>query len=109
MKQTRVDEYRPNYPKKLLKGAALTAAVMLTLSPSLGCRQYPDPHTTGAISVPEPTDEPELDGEIMVDESTPEPDGGLILDGEVAIDEPTPDPGEEPEWMGDVVADPTEP
>lgn len=105
MQQKKIEGYRPKYPKKLLKGAVLTAAAVL----ALGCRTYPDPSTTGAITIPDPTDEPDLAGDVLVEDPTPDPDGGLILDGEVAIDEPTPDPGEEPEWMGDVVADPTEP
>ena len=102
MKQKPVDGYRPNYPKKLTKGAALTAAAMLTLSPALACRTAPQ--ISGDIMIDEPTEEPELSGAVAIDEPTPEPE----LMGEIAIDEPTPDP-EEPEWMGDVIADPSEP
>ena len=104
MKQIRMENYRPNYPKKFVKGAALTAAAMLTLGSSLGCIARFETTTSGAVAVDEPT---------------PEPTETLVLDGEVAIDDPTPestfelmatpDPGEEPVWMGDVVADPTEP
>ena len=102
MKQKPVDGYRPNYPKKLIRGAALTAAAMLTLSPALACRTAPQ--ISGDIMIDEPTEEPELSGAVAIDEPTPEPE----LMGEIAIDEPTPDP-EEPEWMGDVIADPSEP
>ena len=102
MKQKTVDGYRPNYPKKLIRGAALTAAAMLTLSPALACRTAPQ--ISGDIVIDEPTEEPELSGAVAIDEPTPEPE----LMGEIAIDEPTPDP-EEPEWMGDVIADPSEP
>ncbi len=102
MKQKPVDGYRPNYPKKLIKGAALTAAAMLTLSPALACRTAPQ--ISGDIMIDEPTEEPELSGAVVIDEPTPEPE----LMGEIAVDEPTPDP-EEPEWMGDVIADPSEP
>lgn len=102
MKQKPVDGYRPNYPKKLIRGAALTAAAMLTLSPALACRTAPQ--ISGDIVIDEPTEEPELSGAVAIDEPTPEPE----LMGEIAIDEPTPDP-EEPEWMGDVIADPSEP
>ena len=102
MKQKPVDGYRPNYPKKLIKGAALTAAAMLTLSPALACRTAPQ--ISGDVAIDEPTQEPELSGAVVIDEPTPEPE----LMGEVAVDEPTPDP-EEPEWMGDVIADPSEP
>lgn len=102
MKQKPVDGYRPNYPKKLIRGAALTAAAMLTLSPALACRTAPQ--ISGDIVIDEPTQEPELSGAVAIDEPTPEPE----LMGEIAIDEPTPDP-EEPEWMGDVIADPSEP
>ena len=102
MKQKPVDGYRPNYPKKLIRGAALTAAAMLTLSPALACRTAPQ--LEGDIVIDEPTEEPELSGAVVIDEPTPEPE----LMGEIAIDEPTPDP-EEPEWMGDGIADPSEP
>ena len=102
MKQKPVDGYRPNYPKKLIRGAALTAAAMLTLSPAFACRTAPQ--ISGDIVIDEPTEEPELSGAVAIDEPTPEPE----LMGEIAVDEPTPDP-EEPEWMGDVIADPSEP
>ncbi len=108
MKQKPVDGYRPNYPKKLIKGAALTAAAMLTLSPALACRTAPQ--ISGDIMIDEPTEEPELSGVVAIDEPTPDPETTCApeLMGEIAIDEPTPDP-EEPEWMGDVIADPSEP
>ena len=102
MQQKKIEGYRPNYPKKLIRGAALTAAAMLTLSPALACRTAPQ--ISGDIVIDEPTAEPELSGAVAIDEPTPEPE----LMGEIAIDEPTPDP-EEPEWMGDVIADPSEP
>ena len=41
MQQKKIEGYRPNYPKKLIRGAALTAAAMLTLSPALACRTAP--------------------------------------------------------------------
>ena len=96
MKQTKMTDYRPNYPKKLLKGAVLAAAAMLVLGGTACEKQVT---LSGDIAVDEPTDEPlVLDGEVAIDEPTPEP-----------VEEPTPDPGEEPEWMGDVIADPSEP
>ena len=101
MKQTRMTEYRPNYPKKLLKSAVLTAATLLAVGSAAGCRtaQGEPLVLDGDVMIADPTDEPlVLEGEVAVDEPTPEP-----------VEEPTPDPDEEPEWMGDVIADPSEP
>ncbi len=111
MKQIRMENYRPNYPKKFVKGAALTAAAMLTLGSSLGCIARFETTTSGAVAVDEPTPEPTetlvLDGEVAIDDPTPESTFELTTEGIVPM--ATPDPGEEPVWMGDVVADPTEP
>ena len=73
MKQKQVTEYRPNYPKKLIKGAILTTAAAVALAGTTGCELR-----TGGVPMPEPT-----------------PGDELVLDGEVAID-----PGEDELELG---------
>lgn len=82
MKQKQIGNYRPNYPKKIIRCAALTAAAAVALSGTAGCelRTQGEP-----LPEPTPTDELVLDGEVGYD------DPELRLDGEVAIDE-TDDP-----------------
>ena len=82
VKQQTLAAYTPNYPKKLLKGAALTAAAMLTLSPALACRTAPQ--ISGAIAIDEPTDVPMTTGLLLVPEPTPEEEP--VLSGDVMID-----------------------
>ena len=79
MKQSKVKDYRPNYPKKLIRGAILTTAAAVALTGTTGC----DMLRTGGVPEPVPTDELVLDGEIAIDEPTPEP----RLEGEPAVDE----------------------
>ena len=99
--------YRPNYPRKVLRGAALTAAALVAIGSAAGCRA-PIPgnlQTEGMVSMPEPTEqELVLDGEVAIAEPTEEPvlmgkiavteppEEELVLDGEVAIVEPEPTP-----------------
>lgn len=91
MKQTRVHEYRPKYPKKLLKGAALTAAALVALG-GTACER---PLLAG-VPMPGPTDELVLDGDIAIE--TPDPN--LTEPGEPMVDE-----GEdEPALMGKIVS-----
>ena len=75
MKQQKLIGYTPNYPRKALRGAALTTAALMAMGGLTGCRQLklPELTTEGMVAVPEPTEEV------------------LVLDGEVAI----PEPGEE--------------
>lgn len=99
MKQQRITDYRPNYPKKILKGAAITTAAVLALGASVACTEL----RTGGMPEPEPTEELQLDGYMMPE---PEPTDDLTLSGEVAVDEPT----EEPLIPdGDVMVAPEEP
>lgn len=102
MKQQKLTGYQPNYPKRILKGTVLTAAVLVGLGGALGCKQAfepgpdiegmisiatPEPEElvlSGEVAIPEPTDEPALQGKIMVTEP---PEEELILDGDVMIDE----------------------
>ena len=107
MKQSKVKDYRPNYPKKLIKGAILTTAAAVAIAGTTGCALR-----TGGEPMPEPvpTDELVLDGEIAIDEPTPEPrlEGEPAVDenGEIIMDEEpegrTRD-GEEPALMGKIV------
>ena len=89
MQRKQLNGYRPNYPKKLLKGAALTAAVMLSIG-GTACEVR-----TGG--------EPQLAGDVLIDETAPvetpgapipdvTPDPDPLLGGE-----PLPDEGEDPE------------
>ena len=75
MKQMQLDTYRPNYPKKLIRGAVLTAAAMVTLGSSLGCVARFETTTSGAVAIDGPTETPEvmLTGEIAIDEPAEEP------------------------------------
>ncbi len=106
MKQTKISEYRPKYPKKLIKGAILATAAAVALAGTTGC----DMIRTGGEPGPVPTDELVLDGEIAIDEPTPEPrlEGEPAVDenGEIIMDEEpegrTRD-GEEPALMGKIV------
>lgn len=82
MKQQKLTDYRPNYPKKALRGAAMTAAALVVMGGMAGCVRVKVPglelQTEGMVAVTEP------------------PEEVLVLDGEVTICEPeeTPDPQE---------------
>ena len=79
MKQKRIEEYRPKYPKKLLRGAILATAAAVALAGTTGC----DMLRTGGVPEPVPTDELVLDGEIAIDPGEDE----LELLGEPVVDE----------------------
>ena len=102
MKQQKLTDYRPKYPRKPLRGAAMTAAALVAIGGAAGCRNL---MTSGVPMMPEPTDqELVLDGEVAIAEPTEEPiimgkisvteppEEELVLDGEVAIAEPEPTP-----------------
>ena len=72
MKQSKVRTYRPKYPKKLLKGAALTAAAMLAIG-GTAC----DVRTGG---IPMPAETPEAQAHTR--------DGEPALMGKLVADEP---------------------
>lgn len=76
MKQQKLTGYQPNYPRKALRGAAMTAAALVAIGGVTGCRvPIPqNPQIEGMVAMPEPTDQE------------------LVLDGEVAIAEPEPTP-----------------
>ena len=107
MKQQKLTGYQPNYPRKPLRGAAMTAAALVAIGGVTGCRvPIPqNPQIEGMVAMPEPTDqELVLDGEVAIAEPTEEPvimgkisvteppEEELVLDGEVAIVEPEPTP-----------------
>ena len=102
MKQQKLGDYKPNYPKKTVKGMTLAAAALVALGAATGCRLL-KPQIMGDIAVDDPTpgieqtvppeEELRTDG-IVAPEETPEP---LLTTGE-----PTLPPTEEPMLMGDV-------
>lgn len=83
MKQSKVKDYRPNYPKKLLKGAILTTAAAVALAGTTGC----DMIRTGGEPLP-PTPEQLVTDGVPTLPPTQEP---LLTTGE-----PTLPPTEEP-------------
>ena len=106
MKQQKLNNYKPTYPKKTLKGMTLAAAALLALGTSVACSvPNAEPELSGAVAVDEPgveetvpPEEVQTEGMIPIEEMpTPEP---LLTTGE-----PTLPPTEEPEeimLMGDV-------
>ena len=89
MKLQQLTGYRPTYPKKVLRDAALTAAALVAVGGVTGCRQpkLPELQTEGMVAVTEPPEEVLVtDGEVAI----PEPTEELVLDGDVAIPDPTP-------------------
>ena len=81
MKQKQIREYRPRYPKKLLKGAILTTAAAVALAGTTGCEL----RTAGVpLAEPTPTDELVLDGEVGYD---PVEDDSTLLGGEPLPDD----------------------
>ena len=89
MKLQQLTGYRPTYPKKVLRGAALTAAALVAVGGVTGCRQpkLSELQTEGMVAVTEPPEEVLVtDGEAAI----PEPTEELVLDGDVAIPDPTP-------------------
>ncbi|MBQ4422816.1 MAG: hypothetical protein IJK12_09040 [Clostridia bacterium] len=82
MKQTIVREYQPKYPKKLLKGAALTAAALVALS-GTACK----PLLGGVPLATESTPEPQPEGIVPVDTPDETPDPNLVEPGEPMVDE----------------------
>ena len=102
MKRKQIADYRPNYPKRLLKGAILMTAAAVAVTGTTGCDQL----RTGGEPLPVPTDELVLDGEIAIDpgwedaDPTPEPEPesegsgreGPALMGKIVVPEETDNP-----------------
>lgn len=78
MKQQTMADYRPNYPKKILKSAVLTTAAAVALGAATGCYSL---RVQGGMQIADP----QIDGEIAIDD-TVEPTDELVLDGDVMID-----------------------
>ncbi|MBR4905851.1 MAG: hypothetical protein IKZ44_03275 [Clostridia bacterium] len=94
MKQVKLSDYKPSYPKKAIKGITLAAAAFLTIGAATGCR-HPEPQIMGEIAVDDPTP--------GIEETLPPEE--LQTEGIVSIDEtetPEPEETEEPMLMGDV-------
>ena len=109
MKQKQINGYQPKYPKKLLRGAVLTAAALVAIG-GAAC-EHPVA-LSGDVVIDEPTEEPlVLDGEVAIDESedtddlllggeplpeeSPEAeshvrDGDLVLEGKIVVDDGNP-------------------
>lgn len=96
MLQKKVEGYRPNYPQKLIRGAALTLVAAASIG-AVGCEPALQGATTIAEppSIVEPTDMPNEDltetGYIDIDDTEFTGDEDLVLSGDVAIDELTND------------------
>lgn len=87
MKQSKIKNYRPNYPKKFLRGTALAAAALLAVG-GAGCKARTDSAATTPAETPIPTEAPEelvLDGEVAIDPGDGEDEP--VLEGEPAVDE----------------------
>jgi hypothetical protein len=102
MKQEKVKDYRPNYPKKLLKGTVLAAAALVAFG-TAGCESTP----AGGTPEPVPTEELVLDGEVGFEVPTEEP----MLEGEPTVEEPDDRfiRVEEPALMGKIIVPETTP
>ena len=85
MKLQQLTGYRPTYPKKVLRGAALTAAALVVVGGVTGCRspKLPELQTEGMVAVTEPPEEVlATDGEVAIPEPTAEE---LILEGDTFL------------------------
>lgn len=85
MIQKKMADYKPNYPRKFIRGAALTIVAAASIG-AVGCEPALQGATTIAEpqSIVEPTEEPALMGDVAIVEP---PDEELILDGEIMVDD----------------------
>ncbi|MBQ2202255.1 MAG: hypothetical protein II412_06750 [Clostridia bacterium] len=92
MKQQKLTDYQPKYPKKALKGVTLAAAALIAMGTAAGCR-FVEVQTSGIVPMEEPGVEETIPPEELQTEGyvayepTPEPEE-LMLSGDVAILEP---------------------
>ena len=94
MKQQKLIGYQPKYPRKALRGAAMTAAALVAMGGMTGCVRVKTPgialQTEGMVAVTEPPEEVLVtDGEVAIPDPTEEE---LVLDGDVCIPEAEPTP-----------------
>ena len=114
MKQQQLSEYKPNYPRKTIRGAAIAAAAILALGTSTGCSTLKSLRVKSTTATPTPAPTPGeelvLDGEIQVYDgpdvlgyiSTMPPETEepwARTDGMVPV-ELTPEPDDEPMTTG---------
>ena len=98
MKQQKLTDYTPDYPRKLLRGTALAAAAIVALDGDVAIDPGDDLKLDGEVAVDE-TPDAEILGYIGVEEQTGDevfttdgeeavdPADDLILDGDVSVDE----------------------
>lgn len=108
MKQQKLSDYKPNYPKKAMRRAALAAAALLAIGSTVGCKaQNLEPEISGAIAIDEPgveigmTEDVQTDGMVPLEdapvEEAPTTTGVILL---------TPEPEEEEVTLsGDIMVD----
>ena len=76
MKQQQLLGYRPKYPRKPLRSAAMTAAALVAIGGVTGCRAPipQNPQIEGMVAMPEPTPEAPLQttGMLLAPTATPE-------------------------------------
>ncbi len=127
MKQQKLTGYKPNYPKKVVRGMALAAAALMTVGTTAGCkartadRNGAEPRsvfqilfpaeeiqTEGYVAPENVTPEPEdlRTGGVAMPEETPEPDGPIIAGYPTLPPEETPEP-DEPMLGGVPMPEPT--
>jgi hypothetical protein len=100
MKQQKLTGYKPNYPKKTLKGVTLAAAALMAMGAATGCRLVPV-QTTGIVPMDEPGVEETVPPEELQTEGyiAYEPIPEAPMTPGAPLLEPTPEPLE---LMGDV-------
>ena len=92
MRQQKLSDYSPKYPKKVIRGAALAATALLVLGTAAGCR-HPEPQIMGDIAVDDPTS--------GIEETLPPEE--LRTEGLIPVEEMPTEKPEEITLMGDVM------
>ena len=119
MKQQKLSGYKPNYPRRAMKGMALAAAALMALGTSAGCVARRTGDTAGGpageptpgVEQTLPPEEVQLEGYVAPEPEPPVTPGAPLPDitpepedlrtGGVAMPEETPEP-EEIMLSGDV-------
>lgn len=86
MQRKRVDGYAPNYPKKWIRGAALTAAAVMALGTGTGCKAIFPVQTDGIVPYSDPTEEPIPEGYVEIADPDTEQDEPA-LQGKIVVPE----------------------
>ena len=104
MKQKKLSDYTPKYPRKAAKGALLAATALIALGAAAGCR-FVQPQTGGVL----PGEEPPMTPGAPLIEPTPDPED-IQTDGYVSYLEPEDVSTERPMMFGMMpVVDPMNP